>query len=135
MDHLGLLEVKSADFAEVDDNPLKSTLLPNEVMDRYLERAKKLRAELKKVAMSVHVWWLKMVDLNGNGVVKLWCGECKNDCGGGSKDDTKTHIDNLFNNFRRSHIVSTAHVRNFCAAMNVNFDDHPQSEALEWKAS
>ena len=34
----------SADSAEVDDNPLKSTLLPNDVMDRYLAGAKKLRA-------------------------------------------------------------------------------------------
>ena len=118
-----------ADSDEVDGNHLKSTLLPNEVMDRYLERAKKLRAELKKVAMSDHDWWLKTFDLNGGGVVKLWCGECKKDCGGGSKDHTKAHIDNLFNNFRRSHIVSTSHVRNFCAAKNVNFDDHPQSEA------
>jgi hypothetical protein len=120
---------EGADSAEVDGNHLKSTLLPNEVMDRYLERAKKLRAELKKVAMSDHDWWLKTFDLNGGGVVKLWCGECKKDCGGGSKDHTKAHIDNMFNNFRRSHIVSTAHVRNFCAAKNVNFDDHPQSEA------
>ena len=119
----------SIDSAEVDHNPLKSKLLPFEVMDRYLERAKKLRAELKKVAMSDHDWWLKTFDLNGYGVVKLWCGECKKDCGGGSKDHTKAHIDNLFNNFRRSHIVSTAHVRIFCAAKNVNFDDHPQSEA------
>lgn len=33
----------SGDSGDVDDNPLKSTLLPNDVMDRYLERAKKLR--------------------------------------------------------------------------------------------
>ena len=119
----------SADSAEVDDNPLKSTLLPNDVMDRYLAGTKKLRAKLKKVAMSDHNWWLKTFDMNGNKVVKLWCGECKNDCGGGSKVHTKAHIDNLFNNFRRSHIVSTTHVRNFCVAKNVNFDDHPQYEA------
>ena len=81
---------RSADSAEVDHNPLKSKLLPNEVMDRYLERAKKLRVELKKVAMSDHDWWLKTFDLNGNGVVKLWCGECKKDCGGGSKDHIST---------------------------------------------
>jgi hypothetical protein len=119
----------SANSAEVDDNPLKSTLLPNDVMDRYLERAKKMKAELKKVAMFDHEWWLKTFDLNGSGVVKLWCGECKKDCGGGSKDHTKAHNDNLLNNFRRSHILSTTHIRNFCAAKNVDFDDHPQSEA------
>jgi len=119
----------SADSVEVDDNPMKSKLLPNDIMDRYLERTKKMRAELKKVAMSDHEWWLKTFDLNGAGVVKLWCGECKKDCGGGNNDHTKAHIDNLFNNFRRSHIMSTAHIRNFCVAKNVNFNDHPQSES------
>jgi hypothetical protein len=54
-------------------------------MDRYLERAKKLRAKLK------------MFDMNGNGVVELWCAECKKDCKDGSKNHTKAHIDNLFN--------------------------------------
>lgn len=67
--------------------------------------------------------------MNGARVVKIWCGKYKKDCGGGSKDHTKVHIDNLFNNFRRSHIMSTAHVRNFCASKNLNFDDHPQFEA------
>ena len=117
----------SGGSTEIEDIPFKSVLLPNVVMDRYLERAKKLRAELKKVAMLDHEWWLKTFDLNGSGVVKLWCGECKKDCGGGSTDHTKAHIDNLFNNFRRSHIVSGAHVRNFCAAKNIDFDNHPQS--------
>ena len=42
------------DFVEVDNNPLKSLLLPNTVMDSYLERAKKLRAELKWVATDDH---------------------------------------------------------------------------------
>ena len=72
------------EFAEVNNNPLKSLLLSNEVMDRYLERAKKLKAELKRVAMDDHDWCLKTFDLNGKGVVKLWCGECKKDCGGGA---------------------------------------------------
>ena len=119
----------SGGSTEIEDIPFKSVLLPNVVMDKYLERAKKLRAELKKVAMSDHEWWLKTFDLNGSGVVKLWCGECKKDCGGGSTDHTKAHIDNLFNNFRRSHIVSAAHVRNFCAAKNIDFDNHLQSQS------
>ena len=117
----------STESTEVDNNPLKSQLLSTEIMDRYLERAKKLRAELKRIAMDDHDWWLKSFDLNGNGVVKLWCAECQKDCRGSSKEHTKSQIDNLFNNFRRSHIVSTLHVRNYCAAKNINFEDHPQS--------
>lgn len=119
----------STESCEVGESPLKSKLLPKDVMDRYLERAKKLRVELSRVALSDHDWWLKSYDLNGNGVVKLWCGECKRDCGGGSGDHSKAQIDNLFNNFRRSHIVSTNHVRNFCAANNIDFNDHPQSHS------
>ena len=103
-------------------------------MDRYLERAKKLRAELKRVAMDDHNWWLKTFDLNGQGVVKLWCAERKKDCEGSSKDHMKSQIDNLFNNFRRSHIVSLQHVRNYCAAKNIDFDDHLQSEAKNGRA-
>ena len=64
--------------------------------------------------MPDHNWWLKTFDMNGNGVVKLWCGECQKDCGGGNKDHSKAHIDNLFNNFKGSHIVSTTHVQSFC---------------------
>ena len=76
--------------------------------------------------MSDHNWWLKSFDLNWNGIVKLWCGECKKDCRGGSIDHTKAHIDNLFNNFCRSHIVNAAYVRNFCVAKNIDFEEHPQ---------
>ena len=122
------------EVAEVENNPLKSQLIPTHVMDRYLERAKKLRAELKHISMDDHDWWVKTFDMNGSGVVKLWCAECKKDCGGGSKDHTKADIDNLFNNFRRSHIVSTLHVKNYCAAKNVNFEDHPQSAAKNGRA-
>ena len=123
----------SADSPEVENNPMRSLLLPNHVMDLYLERAKKCRAELKRVSLDDHEWWLKTFDLNGSGIVKLWCAECKKDCRGDAKDHTKSQIDNLFNNFRRSHIVSTGHVRNYCAAHNINFDDHPQSQAKKGK--
>lgn len=67
--------------------------------------------------------------MNGNGMVKLWCNACKKDCGGGNKDHTKTHIDNLFNNLRRSHILSTTHIQKFSVTKNVKFDYHPQTEA------
>jgi hypothetical protein len=75
-----------------------------------------------------HEWCLKTLDMNGNGVVKLWCGECKKHCRGGNKNHTKAHIDNSFNNFRRSHILNTTHVQNFCVAKNDIFDDDPQSQ-------
>lgn len=66
--------------------------------------------------------------------MKLWCVECKKDCNGSTKDHNKVQIDNLFNNFQHSHIVSTLHVRNYCAAKNMNFKDHPQSAAKNGRA-
>ena len=41
---------------EVDKNPLQSTLLPTAVTNRYLERAKKLRPELQRLALDDHDW-------------------------------------------------------------------------------
>ena len=117
------------DSAEVDNNPLQSQLLPTDVMDHYLERAKKLRLELKRVTLHDHDWYLKTFDLNGTGVVKLWYAECKKDCGRGRKDHTEAYIDNLFNNFRQSHIVSVVHIRNYCASKNLDFNNHMQSKA------
>jgi len=47
---VGSLRVSSTtDSTKVDNNSLKSKLLPNAVIDRYLEWVKKLRAELKWV--------------------------------------------------------------------------------------
>ena len=88
-----------------------------------------MRVELQRVAISDHDQWLKSFDLNKNGVVKLWSRERKKDYGGGSMDHMKAHIDNLFNNFCRSHIMSTAHVRNFYAAKNIDFEEHLQSQS------
>lgn len=67
---------------------------------------------------------MKTFDLNGCGVVKLWCTECKKDSRRGGTDHMKVQIENLFNNFRRSHIINVAHVKNYCVAKNVNFDNH-----------
>ena len=69
------------DSAKVDNNPRDSQLLPTDAMDHYLEKVKKLRLELKWVALDDHDWWLKTFDLNGSGVVKLWCAKCKKDYG------------------------------------------------------
>ena len=111
----------NADSIDVGSNPLKSELLSNDVMDRYLERAKKMWVELKQIAIDDHEWWLKSFDLNSRGVVKLWCTECKKDCGKSSKDHTKSEIDNLFNNFKRSHILVWKRHKYLESEHNLNF--------------
>ena len=130
---VGLSRVSgSISCEEVDNNPLQLQLLPNAITDRYLERVKKLRVELKRVALDDHDWWIKTFDLNGYSVVtviKLWCAECKKDYSECNTVHTKAQIENLFNNFRQSHVVSVSHVRNYCEAKHVNFEDHLWSES------
>lgn len=74
-----------------------------------------------------------MFNMNGNVVVKLWCSECKKDYGGGNNNHTKAHSDNLFNNLRRLHSLNTTHIWIFGVDKNINFHDHPKSEAKNEK--
>lgn len=74
-----------------------------------------------------HVWYLKSYDLNGKGVVKIYCAECKNNIGGTSRDHSKTGIANLFTNYKKSHVMSTNYVKNFCNGKGIKFTNHPQS--------
>lgn len=55
---------------------LKSTLLPRDVLQWYLNAEEKLRRDLKVEAMDDHVWSLWSWDLVGAAAVKLFCGEC-----------------------------------------------------------
>jgi hypothetical protein len=83
------------DCAEAND--LKSTLLPKEVLDKYMKATSKLKKE-------DHEWKLKSWDLNGIPVVKVYCGECDKDFRGTNGDYSKNTIHNLFANFKKSHI-------------------------------
>jgi hypothetical protein len=49
---------------------------------------------------------LKSYNSNNVGVVKLHCVECNKDSGGSNGDHSKTTVNNLFANFRKSHILS-----------------------------
>jgi hypothetical protein len=85
-------------------NDLKSTLLPKEVLDKYLIVVSKLKRELALIDLEDHSWHLKSWDLNDVAVVKLFCGECNKDFGGTNGDHSKSAIHNLFANFKKSHI-------------------------------
>jgi hypothetical protein len=106
---------------------VKSTLVPLEIMNKYQRGEEKLRKELGLISLEDHMWCLKSWDKDGVGVVKLFCEECGKDCGGSSGDHSKITINNLFSNFRKNHLLSNQHVRNWCRRKGVNFSDHPQS--------
>jgi hypothetical protein len=80
-----------------------------------------------------HIWCLKSLDQNDVAVVKLHCRECVKDFGYSAEDHSKGAVHNLFMNFKKSHMVSTAHIRNWCRHKGVSFEDHPQSHVGKGK--
>lgn len=58
------------------DHQMKSTLVPNDVWERYLEHVEKMKRILSAQVQEDNRWVLKSWDLNGNELVKILCIEC-----------------------------------------------------------
>jgi hypothetical protein len=69
---------------EIPEFDLQSLLVPQEAINKYKMCHARLKKELKLISLEDHVWTLKSFDNNNFGVVKLQCGECQKDFGGGS---------------------------------------------------
>jgi hypothetical protein len=117
----------SGSDVEIPEFDLQSLLVQQEAIDKYKMCHARLKKELKLISLEDHVWTLKSFDNNSVGVVKLQCGECQKDFGGGSEDHRKSTIHNLFANFKKSHIMSNAHIRNWCRRKGIPWTEHPQS--------
>lgn len=117
-----------------EDADLKATLIPIEVMDYYRKQEEKLRVTMKRMCLEDHHWGLRSWDHNGLGIVKLHCKECNKEMGGSSGDHSKLTVNNLFGNFKKSHLMSIAHIKNWCSKHSVKYSDHPQSEVKGSKA-
>jgi hypothetical protein len=76
----------------------------------------------------------KSWDQNGVGIVKVHCIECVKDFGGCTRDHSKVVVSNLFSNFIKSHIISTAHIRSWYCRKGVNFYNNPQFAANKGKS-
>jgi hypothetical protein len=74
------------------------------------------------------MWKLKTLDVNDIGVVKVHCAECGKDFGSSTGDHSKLAIHNLFMNFKKSHLMSVVHIRNWCWRKGIRFEDHLQSQ-------
>jgi hypothetical protein len=118
---------------EIPEFDLQSLLVPQEAIDKYKMCHARLKKELKLISLEDHVWTLKSFDNNNVGVVKLQCGKCQKDFGGGSGDHSKSTIHNLFANFKKSHIMSNAHIRNWCRRKGIPWTEHPQSSVQKGK--
>jgi hypothetical protein len=112
---------------------LQSLLVLQEAIDKYKMCHARLKKELKLISLEDHVWTLKSFDNNNIGVVKLQCGECQKDFGGGSGDHSKSTIHNLFVNFKKPHIMSNAHIRNWYRRKGIPWTELPQSSVQKGK--
>lgn len=115
---------------------LKSTLLPRNVLQWYLNAEDKLRGNLKVQGMDNHVWSLQLWDQDGATVVKLFCRECRSFIGGNIGKHNKNIVSNLFSNVRKSHLINTGHICKDCRQKGIKYDDHPQSgstRSILWK--
>ena len=74
-----------------------------------------------------------MRDQDNVAIVRLWCKECDREFGGCGGDHSKQAINNLFTNFKKSHLMSNLHVKNWCRRKDITFDSHPQSMATKGK--
>jgi hypothetical protein len=79
------------------------------------------------------MWKLKTLDVNDIGVVKVHCAECGKDFGSSTRDHSKLVVHNFFMNSKKSHLMSVVHIRNWCQRKEIQFEDHPQSQAGKGK--
>jgi hypothetical protein len=110
---------------------LQSTLLEPQILDKYLDEAEKFRKKMALICLEDHVWTLRSRDVNGLAVVRMWYHECDKEIdGSGRKAGHQQYtIKNLFSNFGKSHLMSTAHVKCWCRRKGIPFELHPQSAA------
>jgi hypothetical protein len=134
-DFVPLLESSRVSGSDVEilEFDLQSLLVLQEAIDKFKMCHVRLKKELKLISLEDHVWTLKSFDNNNVGVVKLQCGEYQKDFGGGSRDHSKSTIHNLFINFKKSHIMSNAHIRNWCCRKGILWTEHPQSSVQKDK--
>jgi hypothetical protein len=90
-----------------------------------LKKAEKMKKELAQIDLQDHVWHLKSWDEKDIHVMKLYCVLCNKNMRGDSGDHSKGAIHNLLNNFKKSHVLSTLHVRSWCRKQGLNFEDMP----------
>ena len=117
---------EGSDFEIGSEIYLLSTLISIDVMEKYNAAVVKLRKELESMDFADHLWNLKSYDLIGVPIVKILCGECQKEFGGTVGDHSKTAIHNLFANFKKSHLHSTLHIKQWCKRNNVVYNDHPK---------
>ena len=96
------------------DPNLQSTLLPKDVLDKYLVAEEKVRVEFRSTCQNDHLWSLKTMEANDVTIIKLHFGECAKDFGSVSIDHSKVVVHNLCSNCKKSHMLTITHMKNWC---------------------
>jgi len=103
------------------EQQLQSTLIFKEVWECYLEQLEKLKRDLKTSSQEDNRWLLRTVDFNGNGIVKIFCVECRKEIGGDNGKHEKSNIQNLFNNYRCKHLLHSHSVMLLTTRLHIFF--------------
>ena len=110
----------------LEETLLQSTLLATDVLENYKQGAEKLRRELESLDFADHKWDLKTYNHCGLAVVKIYCGECKREIGVTGCDHSRIAVQNLFSNFKKSHLHSALHIKQWCRKRGLVYSDHPK---------
>ena len=117
----------SEEHSVIDAEPMKSILLMADALEWYRKGKKRLHQDLKQVFMDDHCWSLRSWDQDGVAVVKVCCGKCRGLNGRSSGKHTKSVVTNLFSNFRKSHLNSVGHIRNYCRQKGLQVSEYPRA--------
>jgi hypothetical protein len=125
--------IQILEFLEDEETLLQLTLLPIDVLENYKQGGEKLRRELESLDFANHKWDLRTCDHHGVVVVKIFCRECKREIGGIGLDDSRSAVQNLFSNFKKSHLHSALHIKQWCKKRRILYNDHPKKDGKSSK--
>ena len=75
-----------------------------------------------------HKWDPKTYNHHGVVVVKILCEECKREIGCTSRDHSRNAVQNLFSNFKKNHLHSALHIKQWCRKRQILDNNHPKKE-------
>ena len=119
-DDTEVLEPGSSSRAFEEDEVIPVSLLQSEKLPK-----ERLWRELIQISLDDNLWHQKSWDENDVTIVKIHCGKCVKDFGSTARDYNSHAISNFFMNFRKTHLHTTLHIRNFCQRQGLPYTDHP----------
>lgn len=109
----------------------RPSLVPKDILQYWEEGCKRVRTQLKNLAVPRDDRFeLKVEELEGKGIVRIWCHECNEPYGSGSSEGKLVAYNHL-SNFFRSHIRSKNHERWYYSKRGLVNDQHVSTKRLK----